>query len=414
MGTGQLLYGQWQKGLFYLLCFAAFVAYMCTTGFTDIGGFFTLGSVEADPWLDVSGDNSITFLLKGILAFSLTCFYILLHITNIRDVMEIEKNMALGKQQKSFAEAVKSFADKKFYVIALAVPITGVFVFSVVPIIFMILISFTNYGDKILPPKLVDWTGFLSYTKIFGKAEIKDTFIKILSWNILWAAVTTFLNYFGGLGLALLINKKCVRAKALWRTFPILAYAVPGFITLLSFKFMLSCGGPINYYITSAGHHTIDFLGLDAGWMARILGILINAWLSIPTSMLLATSILSNRNTDLTEAASIDGASRWVAFKKITLPYVVFSTTPVLITSFINSFNNFGLFYFLRGKRYMDGYFLASDTDLLINWLYNLSIDNSYYSIGAAISVMIFMITSVFALVVYTRSSAYKKEDTFR
>lgn len=36
----------------------------------------------------------------------------------------------------------------------------------------------------------------------------------------------------------------------------------------------------------------------------------------------------------------------------------------------------------------MDGYFLASDTDLLINWLYNLSIDNNYYCIGAAISLL--------------------------
>ena len=93
---------------------------------------------------------------------------------------------------------------------------------------------------------------------------------------------------------------------------------------------------------------------------------------------------------------------------------MVFSTTPVLITNFIGNFNNFGVFYFLRGGLYMDGYFLASDTDLLINWLYNLSIDNNYYSIGAAVSLIIFLITSVFSLVVYVRSDAYKKEDTYR
>ena len=101
-------------------------------------------------------------------------------------------------------------------------------------------------------------------------------------------------------------------------------------------------------------------------------------------------------------------------FLKITLPFVVFSTTPVLITNFIGNFNNFGVFYFLRGGLYMDGYFLASDTDLLINWLYNLSIDNNYYSIGAAVSLIIFIITSVISLSVYVRSNAYRKEDTFR
>ena len=59
-------------------------------------------------------------------------------------------------------------------------------------------------------------------------------------------------------------------------------------------------------------------------------------------------------------------------------------------------------------------YFLASDTDLLINWLYNLSVDNNYYSVGAAISLVIFAITSTLSLAVYVRSAAYKQEDTYQ
>ena len=221
-------------------------------------------------------------------------------------------------------------------------------------------------------------------------------------------------TYFGGLGLALLLNKKCVKGKTFWRSFPILAYALPGFITLLAFKFMFSYGGPINYYITAAGGKAIGFLDVDAGIKAKIIGLCVNTWISVPSSMLLATGILSNMNTELYEAASIDGATRWKQFTKITLPFVVFSTTPVLITSFVGNFNNFGIFYFLRGGLYCDGYFLASDTDLLINWLYNMSIDNNYYAIGAAISLVIFVITSVISLTTYVRSAAFKKEDTFR
>ena len=87
---------------------------------------------------------------------------------------------------------------------------------------------------------------------------------------------------------------------------------------------------------------------------------------------------------------------------------------PVLLGQFIGNFNNFGIFYFLRGGLYLDGYFLASDTDLLINWLYNLSIDNNYYSIGAAISLIIFIITSVISLLVYVNSPSFKEEDTFQ
>jgi arabinogalactan oligomer/maltooligosaccharide transport system permease protein len=130
--------------------------------------------------------------------------------------------------------------------------------------------------------------------------------------------------------------------------------------------------------------------------------------------MLLATGHLSNRDLSIYEAARMDGATRFQQFRKLTLPYMIFTTTPVILGQFVGNFNNFGIFYFLRGGMYMDGYFLASDTDLLINWLYNLSIDNNYYSIGAAISLIIFIITSAISLLVYVRSSAYREEDTFQ
>ena len=78
--------------------------------------------------------------------------------------------------------------------------------------------------------------------------------------------------------------------------------------------------------------------------------------------------------------------------------------------------NVFGIYFFLRGglQSNYGGYFLASDTDLLINWLYNLSVNNNYYSIGAAISLVIFVITGTLSLIVYMRSAAYRKEETFQ
>lgn len=414
MGTGQLMYHQWVKGFLYLAVLIAAILYFILTGVSDVIGFFTLGTVEADPWLGTQGDDSVIMLLRGLFSFMVMIAVVLVYRSNVKDIVECDKKVHMGKELPAFGKAVSIFLDRKFYIVALALPVAGVLVFQVIPIVFMILIAFTNYGGDIVPPKLVDWIGIGNFTKILALSDIKNTFFKILGWNLIWAFASTFLNYFGGLGLALLLNKECVKGKKFWRAFPILAYAVPGFITLLAFKFMFSYGGPINYYITSAGGSAVGFLDIDAGIKAKLIGLFVNAWISIPTSMLLATGILSNMNTDLYEAASIDGATKWKQFIKITLPFVIFSTTPVLITSFIGNFNNFGVFYFLRGGLYMDGYFLASDTDLLINWLYNLSIDNNYYGIGAAVSLIIFIITSVISLTVYVRSSAYRKEDTFR
>jgi len=412
MGTGQMLNGQYVKGLLYLLAEVAFVAYFALRGVGDIIGFFTLGTQKADAWLGIEGDNSVIMLLWGIFAWFALVVLVALWVSNIKDAQKYA-DMRPFKTLPTFKDDLSSLLNKNFCKFILVLPLVGVGIFNVLPIVFMILIAFTNYGDDIVPPELVDWS-LDSFKKLVALGELSQSFVKILGWNLLWAFASTFANYFMGLGLALLFNKKCVKGKAIWRAFPVLAYAMPGFITLLAFKFMFSNGGPINNMIVADGGKIIDFFGINSTWMSRGIGFFVNAWLSVPSIMLLATGILSNINADLYEAAKIDGASSWVQFKKITLPFVIFSTTPVLISQFIGNFNNFGVFFFLRSNVTSEGYFLASDTDLLINWLYRMSIDKNYYSIGAAISLVIFIITSVLSLIVYVRSASYKKEDTFR
>ena len=414
MGLGQLKFGQIGKGLLYLGAFAAAIVYFLFRGGEDFIGLFTLGTKEMDNWLGIEGDNSVVMLLMGLLSVIALFLLGIIYIGNIKDAYETQLRVERGGKPATFREDLKQLLDKKFYKTVLFLPVLGVCVFNILPIVFMIAIAFTNYGGSIVPPKLVDWVGFDNFIQIATFSKFAPTFGKILGWNLLWATASTALNYFAGLGLALLLNKDCVKGKAFWRAFPVLAYAVPGFITLLGFKFMFSYGGPINQMITAAGHSAIGFLDIDAKWTARLIGLFVNRWISVPSIMLLATGILSNIDNSQMESAKIDGANKWKQFVHITLPFVLFSTTPVLISQFIGNFNNFGIFFFLRGGLYLDGYFLASDTDLLINWLYNLSINNNYYNIGATISLIIFMITSLISLTIYTRSSSYKEEDTFR
>lgn len=414
MGLGQLMYHQVGRGLIYLIIEILGILFFSIYGFQWIVGLITLGTVEADPWIGKEGDNSVIFLLLGLLSIALLILLIGLYIFNIKDCYNTSKNIIKGEKPKTFKDDLKDLLDKKFYKTVLFFPLLGTIIFSVIPIIFMILIAFTNYGGDFVPPALVDWVGIDNFVSVFSLGDIGPTFFKILGWNIVWAILTTLINYIFGLLLAILLNKKIVKGKPFWRLFPILAYAIPGFITLTAFKFMFSQGGPINQILVSNGGKAISFLTEDGTWWARIIGLMVNAWLTIPSVMLLATGILSNINSDLYEAAKIDGASSFKQFKDITLPFVVFATTPTLITSFIGNFNNFGVFYFLRGKVTSDGYFVANDTDLLINWLYRLSIDNTYYSIGATISLIIFIITSLISLIIYIKSPAYKKEDTFR
>ncbi|MCL2051794.1 MAG: sugar ABC transporter permease [Lachnospiraceae bacterium] len=414
MGLGQLCQRQVGKGLTYLFLHISALWFFLRYGAVMLRGFITLGERRANPTLNIEGDNSVVMLIMGLFAIIVLIGYLLLYAANIKDAYNTQTLIAAGKKPLRFSAELKSLADKNFYRSALFLPILGVCVFSVIPIVFMILVAFTDFGGNTVPPELVSWTGMDSFFRILTLQQFAPTFFMILNWNVIWAVCATALNYFGGLGLALLLNKKCVKGKLIWRAFPILAFAIPGFINLLAFKFMFSYGGPLNQMIINAGYSPIGFLDLDAKWMARIIGLLINAWLAIPSSMLLAAGILSNMSKDFSEAAKIDGASAFQIFRAITLPFVLFATVPVLISQFIMNFNNFGIFFFLRGGLYIDGYFLASDTDLLINWLYNLTIDNNYYSIGAAVSVVIFIITSIISLTVYVLSPSYRQEDQFK
>ena len=414
MGLGQVLYKKIGLGIVYFLVEVAYLVFFFMFGIENFSKMITLGTVEADAWLGIKGDDSVVCLLLGVVTLFITFAFIALYLGNIRNAYSLQQKVKANKPLGTFKDDIKSIFNENFYKLALVVPLTGVAVFNVLPIVFMIFIAFTNYGGDIVPPKLVDWNGLGNFIKIFSLGGIQQTLFKILGWNVLWAILATILAYLLGLGLSLLLNKKYVRGKTFWRFFPILAYAVPSFITLLGFKFMFSQGGPINDIIRDLGGESIGFLDMDHTWSARFIGLAIQCWLHVPSLMLLITGMLSNINTDMYEAAEVEGASKFQIFKKITLPFIIFSTTPTIITNFISNFNNFGIFYLLRGTIISDGYFLASDTDLLINWLYNLSIKNNYFGLGASVSLIIFLITSTISLIVYLKSPAYKQEDTFR
>ena len=273
MGAGNVLYGQIAKGIIFFLIEVLFVLFMVFLGGGYLAGLVTLGTVRTDTWAGIKGDNSIVFMLMGILTIFAIILFVVCYTASLKSALRAREAVLKGNKPRTFMEDIAALSGRSFPAVALVVPLLGVALFSVLPIVMTILVAFTNYGGTIqVPAYLVDYVGFENFVTIFSATNIGETFFRILGWNILWAFLSTFVNYFLGLGLALLLSKKCVKGKAFWRAFPILAYAIPGFITLIAFKFMFSVSGPLNYYITS-GHlyddRTIDFLGMDSTWSAR-------------------------------------------------------------------------------------------------------------------------------------------------
>ena len=135
--------------------------------------------------------------------------------------------------------------------------------------------------------------------------------------------------------------------------------------------------------------------------------------------MLMTSGILMNIPSDLYEAARVDGTSKIKMFFKITMPYIFFITTPYLISSFIGNINSFNTIFLLSGggptvSDALGNAYRAGETDLLVTWLYKLTIDNGDYNTGAVIGILTFLFTSTITLITYRRSKAYKEEDTFQ
>ena len=143
--------------------------------------------------------------------------------------------------------------------------------------------------------------------------------------------------------------------------------------------------------------------------------IVINMWAGVPYTILQTSGILMNIPEDLYESARIDGATPVVQFFEITLPYMLFVTTPYLIQSFVGNINNFNVIYLLtKGDPKKDPtLFQAGQTDILVTWLFKLTLDESNYNMAAAIGILVFIVCATLSLITFNLSKSSRNEEEF-
>lgn len=424
MGASNLRRGQIVKGLLYLLSEIGFICYMVLSGIYAVSMLPTLGLTQ-QGWvfnealgIDIlqDGDNSMLLLLFGVFAVFVIIGFILIWNINIRSALEAQKQKEAGGILPGWKEDLKLYLDKKLHNTLLLFPMAGIFAFTLLPLVFMILVAFTNYDSQHQPPgNLFTWVGLDNFKSILGMGSaISKTFWPVLGWTMTWAVAATVTTFIGGIMLALLINKTNVVGKKFWRTIFVISIAVPQFVTLLTMKTMLKDEGAVNVLLMELGVISRPIQFWTNATIARITIIVINLWIGIPYTMLTVTGILMNVPKDLYEAAKVDGANRFVVFFKITMPYLMFIMTPTLITGFIGNINNFNVIYLLTegGPANLE-YFQAGKTDLLVTWLYKLTTTGKEYSYASTIGILVFVISAVFSLIAYRRTSAYKDEGDF-
>ena len=420
-GLGPLLRGETVKGLGFLACEVLFILYMLFFGGKYLGKFSTLGTVATTKQrrVTVYGDNSFMILLFGLLTIILIAAVILVWRMNIRENRKEELILRSGKPLPTNKRFLASLLDENFDKTLLALPCLGIFIFTVLPIIFMICVAFTNY-DKAhqAPTNLFTWVGLENFRQIFnfGSSDFANTFLKVLLWTLVWALFATFLDYFLGMAVAILINKKGIRFKKLWRTILVLTIAVPQFVSLLYVYKMFANDGLVNGYLLKWGLIASPIPFWTNPLLAKIMIIVVNIWIGIPYMMLIATGLLMNIPEELYESARIDGASPGQMFRSITLPYMLFVTGPFLLTQYTSNLNNFNVIYLLtKGQpQSMQMAENAGHTDLLVTWLYKMTVNDTNYKMAAVIGIMVFLVTAVISLIVYNMLPSVKDEGSFQ
>lgn len=439
-GAGNIYHRQYVKGFLYLLVQLSILALMifCPSVNGTPYGWKALKNLSLknvseggafDPLTGqfTSGSDCKLMVLFGFATIAMIVIYFMVWNMSIASSFRADMDRKIGKKPASFREDLRELLDSRFHVLMLTPTCIAAAVFTILPTIFMISLSFSTYNAQDmndLGTNLFHWNGFQNFASVFtGEGslgiEIKNRFLPVLGWTFIWAIFATLTCYFGGIILALLINKKGLKGKKLFRTIFIFTIAVPQFISLLAVRNMLGEYGPFNALLMDLGLTVkpIGFLGLhptDSEGLAKLMVILVNMWVGIPYTMLMTSGILLNIPADLYEAARVDGTSTTKMFFKITLPYVVFITTPYLISSFIGNINSFNTIFLLTGGGPTYTGYQAGGTDLLVTWLYKVTIDKGSYNTGAVIGIFTFLITATITLVTYRRSKAYNEEDTFQ
>ena len=420
-GLGNIVHKQYVKGLLFLAGEVGFILFMIFSGAHNLSMLPSLGwRKESTEWVGAKlvhtpGDNSVTILLYGVCTLVICLLFLLWWSLAIRSAYKAQCLGGKNGRAPSFMDDIHTLFDSKANILLLALPVAGIVIFTVLPLIFMISMAFTSYDHNHLV--LFDWVGLQNFKAVFsnsGSIVSGRLFLSVLTWTLVWAFFATFLNFFFGLFLAMIIQRNTTRGKGFWRAVFSMSIAVPQFVSLLVMHQMLQPQGAVNRILEQWGwiDGPMPFF-TDATW-ARVTVIVINLWVGIPYTIMQVTGILQNIPAELYEAAKIDGANWWQIFVKITMPYIIFVLTPYLITTFTGNVNNFNVIYLLtRGDPIQVGD-SAGKTDLLITWLYKLTVDRSDYNLGAVIGIMTFIVLAIVSLITYRSSGSYKNEEAFR
>jgi len=417
MGLAHIvLFRQYIKGAFFALIQIAVLVFSPMIVAT-LRGLITLG--EPNPSVPVMyRDNSLFMLIDGVAVLAVVALVLCVYVISIRSAGKTYKDFCISGRLKKNVESIKESFQRAFTIFALAPSVLLVVFFVVVPLVFAALVAFTNYSHpfNIPPANTVDWVGLDNFRTLFvGGTQWTPALARVATWTLVWAFSATLTCYFGGMLMAVIMKDFKVKFAPIFRTIFILPYAVPAVISMLVWRNLLNGNfGAINRTLMHFGIIDGIIPWLTSEWLVRFTVVLVNLWAGFPYFMLLTMGCMTAINEDLFDAAKIDGANRFTLFRRITFPLVVFQTMPLIIMSFTHNINNFGAIFFLTGGQppVLDTPITrATGVDILITWIYRLTMNSMQYHFASVLAVMIFIILAPFAIFHFRRTKAFREGE---
>ena len=413
-GLGQFYNKQKVKGGIFLAVSLVFLAYFFTTAANELSGLISLGDTPFQ-------DNSLFMLIQGAAHLIVVLIYLGFYVFNLRDAYLVAKKWNQGhKVATSWNDMIKGIYENGFPYL-LIIPSYLAMTFAIIfPVLVTLLIAFTNYDFKHpTPQRLFDWVGFTNFANIVQLSTFRDAFMSVLTWTIIWALAATTLQIVIGIFTAIVANQPFIKGKRIFGVIFLLPWAVPAFITILTFSNMFNdSAGAINTQVIPMLAHIFPFLkGALIPWktdpnFTKLALIMIQGWLGFPYIYVLTLGILQSIPNDLYEAAYIDGANAWQKFRHITFPMIMAVAAPTLISQYTFNFNNFSIIYLFNsgGPGMLGGG--AGTTDILISWIYRLTTGTApQYSMAAAVTLVISIIVIGISMVAFKKLHAFDMED---
>jgi len=252
------------------------------------------------------------------------------------------------------------------------------------PFIYNVVISFSNMNlTHFRNWKLI---GLENYFTVLTDTSFWTFFGK----TILWTGINVIFHVTIGVFLAILLNKD-LRGRTFFRTVLILPWAVPQYITALTWRGMFNSEyGAISLILER--FFSLDIAWLNTEWGAFSACLITNIWLGFPFMMIIALGGLQSIPDELYEAADIDGASWWHKLKNITIPLLKPVMIPAITLGIIWTFNNFNVVWLVS-----NGGEPSDTTHILVSWVYKTGFTYLRLGYAAAFSMIIFAILLLFS-----------------